>query len=204
MITGIHRIGIAAFLTAAAIATTTGCDALDSSYEKTEPAETAEALQKLRELPTLEETQAKLTRAVEELAAYASSLTPGLTWNWTRTDRQPTGCDAPYDQTAGRQLSMPNYITQGGDTAHGGGIPEDVWPAVQDKARELAAGLGVTESDPLPLKEAVGDREARFYGTNGTVLWLSTRGISSNTGCRLVAAEKSPTNSVAPSSEPPR
>ncbi|WP_169813257.1 LppA family lipoprotein [Nocardia jejuensis] len=191
-------------LSIAVIATTTGCDEVDTPYKKTGPGETSDAEQKLRSLPALEETRAQLTQAVEELAAYASSLTPGLTWSWTRTDRQPRACDAPFDQTTGRQLALPNYIAQGGDTAHGGGISDEVWPAVRDKARELASGLGATENDPFPFEEKVGDREARFYGANGTVLWLSTRGISSNTGCRLLAAEKTSTSTAAPSSEAPR
>ncbi|MEV6071921.1 LppA family lipoprotein [Nocardia sp. NPDC052001] len=107
--------------------------------------------------PTLEDTQARVTRAVEDLAAYANSLVPGMTWTWTRTERQPRACDAPYDQTAGKRLDLPNYITEGGDPTHGG-IPDAVWPQVRDKARQLAADLAATHSDPLPTAEKPGDR----------------------------------------------
>ncbi|MGV9668651.1 LppA family lipoprotein [Nocardia niigatensis] len=199
----IYRMSFAAALTAAVIATTTGCDSLDSEYKKTGPAETAHAEQELRSRPTLEDTQARLTQAVKDLAAYASSLVPGMTWKWTDTDRVPAACGAPYDQTAGRDLYMPNYITQGGDTTHGG-IPDAVWPQVREKARQLAADLGATETDPLPITEKPGDRDARFVGNNGTVLWLSTRGISSETGCRLPAADKASTSPVVPTTEQPK
>lgn len=198
-----YRMSVAAALTAAVILLTTGCAELDTPYQKTGPDETAESLQKLRELPSFEETQAQLRQAVEELAAYASSLVPGMTWKWVR-DEYPSGCDAPYDQTPGKHMNLRNYQTQGGDTAHGGGISEEAWPAVWDKARELAASLGATETDPFPFKEEIGDRDARFYGANGTVLWLSTRLISSDTGCRLLAADKPAAGSVAPSSEQPK
>ncbi|MGW4350741.1 LppA family lipoprotein [Nocardia sp. NPDC004582] len=199
----INRMGIASALAAAVIAMTTGCDSLDSEYKKTGAADTAHAEQVLRSRPTLEDTQARLTQAVEDLAAYASSLVPGMTWKWMSTDRQPAACGAPYDQTAGRDLYMPDYITQGGDTTHGG-IPDAVWPQVREKARQLAADLGATEADPLPITEKPGDRDARFIGNNGTVLWLSTRGITSETGCRLPAAEKAATSSVVPTTERPK
>ncbi|MFD6352208.1 LppA family lipoprotein [Nocardia tengchongensis] len=200
---GIYRISIAATLTAAVIAMTTGCDSLDSEYKKTDPAGTAQAEQVLQSRPTLEDTQARLTQAVKDLAAYASSLVPGMTWKWMSTDRQPAACAAPYDQTAGRALYMPDYITQGGDTTHGG-IPDAVWPQVREKAQQLAADLGATETDPLPITEKPGDRNARFVGNNGTVLWLSTRGISSETGCRYPAADKTPTSSVGSTTEQPK
>ncbi|MGW4244288.1 LppA family lipoprotein [Nocardia sp. NPDC004722] len=200
----ISRLSIAAALTAAVIATTAGCGDVDTPYKKTGPAETAQAEQELRSRPTLEDTQARLTQAVKDLAAYASSLVPDMTWYWTDTDRQPSGCGAPYDQTNGWELSMPNYVTKGGDSAHGGGIPDAVWPQVREKARQLAADLGATEHDPFPFNEKPGDRDARFYGSNGTVLWLSTRTISSETGCRYRAADKPATTTVSPTTEQPK
>ncbi|MFE3257049.1 LppA family lipoprotein [Nocardia sp. NPDC059229] len=178
-------------------------NSLDNPYKKTGPAETAQAEQVLRSRPTLEDTQARLTQAVKDLAAYASSLVPGMTWEWTNNDRQPGACAAPYDQTNGRDFSMPNYITNGGDPTHGG-IPDAVWPQVREKARQLAADLGATEHDPFPFDEKPGDRNARYYGGNGTVLWLSTRGISSETGCRFRAADMTSTSSVAPTTEQPK
>lgn len=171
---------------------------MDSEPQNTGPAETSQAAKELQTRPTLEDTQAHLKQAFEDLAAYASSLVPGMTWKWVSTDQYPSGCDAPFDQTTGRQYHMPDYITQGGDAAHGGGIPDDVWPVVRDKARQIAADLGATESDPFPFNEKVGDRQARFYGSNGTVLWLATRGISGDTGCRLPAADKASTSSTPP------
>ncbi|MEV6071892.1 LppA family lipoprotein [Nocardia sp. NPDC052001] len=204
MTLSISRMGIAAALTAAVVAMTTGCNSVDDNpYKKTGDTETAQAAKELQSRPTLEDTQARVTRAVEDLAAYASSLVPGMTWTWTRTERQPRACDAPYDQTAGKKLDLPNYITQGGDPTHGG-IPDAVWPQVRDKARQLAADLGATHSDPLPTTEKPGDRDARFYGDNGTVLWLSTRGISSETGCRLPATGTISTSSVPPATEQPK
>ncbi|WP_162958470.1 LppA family lipoprotein [Nocardia yunnanensis] len=203
MTIGISRISIAAAFTLAVIATTTGCGSVDTPYKKTGPADTAQAEQVLRSRPTFEDTHTRVTNAVQDLAAYASSLVPGMTWKWTNTDRQPWSCGAPYDQTAGRTLNLPNYITEGGDPTHGG-IPDAVWPQVREKARQLAADLGATQSDPVPTTETPGNREARFIGDNGTVLWLSTRGISSETGCRLLAADKASTSPVTPTTEQPK
>ncbi|MTE14145.1 LppA family lipoprotein [Nocardia aurantiaca] len=200
----VSRISIAAAaLTLAMIATITGCDSLDNPYKKTGPAETAQAQQVLLSRPTFEDTHARVTKAVEDLAAYASSLVPGMTWHWTDKDRQPSACAAPYDQTAGRDFSLPNYVTEGGDPTHGG-IPDAVWPQVREKARQLAADLGATQTDPVPVTETPGNREARFIGDNGTVLWLSTRVISSETGCRLLAADKTSTSTVAPTTQQPK
>ncbi|MEC3957121.1 LppA family lipoprotein [Nocardia sp. CDC153] len=176
---------------------------MDSEYTKTDPTESARAAQELLGRPTLEETEAGLKQAIEQLAAYASSLVPGMTWK-PDTPSAPYACDAPFDQTNGRQVHIPAYTTQGGDTAHGGGIPDDVWPQVRDKAREIAAGLGATENDPFPFNEKVDDRQARFYGPNGTVLWVATRGISGDTGCRLPAADKPTASPVAPTAELPK
>ncbi|MCU1647160.1 MAG: hypothetical protein JWN03_7435 [Nocardia sp.] len=177
---------------------------MDSEPQNTGPAETSQFAKELQTRPSLEDTQARLKQAFEDLAAYASSLVPGMTWKWVHTDQYPSGCDAPFDQTTGRRYHMPDYTTQGGDTAHGGGIPDDVWPAVREKARQLAAGLGATENDPFPFNEKVGDRQARFYGSNGTVLWIATRGISGDTGCRLPATEKESANSATSTTATPK
>lgn len=177
---------------------------MESEPQKTGPTETSQAAKELQTRPTLEDTQARLKQAFEDLATYASSLVPGMTWKWVNTDQYPSGCDAPFDQTAGRKYHMPDYVTQGGDTAHGGGIPDAVWPAYREKARQLAAELGATETDTFPFKEDVGDRQARFFGSNGTVLWIATRAIHGDTGCRLPAAEKSASASSAPTSESPK
>ncbi|WP_405498318.1 LppA family lipoprotein [Nocardia sp. NBC_00511] len=176
---------------------------MDSEYQKTNSTDTAQANKDLASRPSLEESATDLKQAVEQLAAYASSLVPGMTWQ-PDTASSPYACDAPYDQTNGRQIHIPAYTTQGGDSAHGGGIPDDVWPQVRDKARELAAGLGATENDPFPFNEKVGDRQARFYGPNGTVLWLATRAISGDTGCRLPAADKPSVSTVVPTTEQPK
>lgn len=179
---GARSLGAAVLATA--IFSTTGCGMSDNPYEKTNPADTQKATARLSELPSLEDTEAQLRAAVVELGSYVSSLVPGLTWNWV-DDRSLESCDRPYDQTKGSKVKLQNYVSNPG-------IPETVWPRVLDRARQLASPLGATGSEVFDNKS--GSHTVRLYSQEGTTIFVGSQGavISSNTGCRLPAAAKNP------------
>src|SRR5882757_8959640 len=92
----------------------TGCgDVSDNPYQKTDPTSTAKAAEQLGKLGSLEDTEAQVKAAVEQLGSYVSSLVPGLTWSWYR-DRSQVACDPPYDQTPGEKVTLQNYIASAG------------------------------------------------------------------------------------------
>ncbi|MFI5776883.1 LppA family lipoprotein [Nocardia sp. NPDC051570] len=168
----------------------------DNPYEKTGSAETAKAAEQLTKLPSLEETEARLQSAVEQLGTYISSLVPGLTWTWM-DERSVQNCSPPYDQTHGQMVNLPNYVASSG-------IPDDVWPQVAERTRQLAADLGATGSESFLDKP--GSHAVRFYSKEGTSLqpgtkWIDSQGaaaIGGNTGCRLPAARKSASSPTTP------
>jgi len=164
---------------------TTGCGMYEDPYQRTGPEETAEAVEKLVPLPSLEDAEVQLRQAVEELGTHVSFLVSGLTWRWAGRYSSSIDCDPPYDQTQGQQVMLQHY-------AASKGIPDEVWPQVRDRARELAASLGATESEMFA--DQPGDHNVRFYSREGTEFMIGTQGaaISSGTGCRLPAALKSP------------
>ncbi|WP_153346382.1 LppA family lipoprotein [Nocardia aurantia] len=191
-----NRMGkyVTATMMAVLILMATGCgEMLDDPYKATGPAETSKAAGQLVPLPTLEETEGQVERVVEELASYMSSLIPGLAWTWM-DERSPADCDPPYDRTQGQKVFLRNFVGSAD-------IPDAVWPAVVARARELAAGLGATNSESMVDKP--GDHDARFYSAEGTNLSVGSNGsavISSSTGCRLPAAVKSQTGTAEPPS----
>ena len=163
----------------------------ENPYQKTEPAETAEAAEKLVSLPSVEDTEIQVRQAVEELGGHVSTLVPGLTWRWIRS-RSSIDCDPPYDQTQGQQVSLQFYSASRG-------IPDEVWPQVREHARELAARVGATESEMFA--DEPGHHNVRFFSREGTEFQVGSRGavITSGTGCRLPAALKSPPDAPPPS-----
>ncbi len=179
-IEGLFSRSLWAVVAATAIFSTTGCGMSEAPYEKTGPADTQKAATRLTELPTLEDTETQLRAAVVELGAYASSLVPGLTWQWV-DDRSLESCDRPYDQTKGSKVRLRNYVSSPA-------LPDTVWPQILDRARQLAAPFGATRSEVFADKP--GNHTVRLYSQESTAIFVGTQGavISSNTGCRLPAA----------------
>lgn len=54
----------------------------DGSTKPTTEQETAAAVQTLRNRPNLEDAEAQLRSAVEQIAAVATELVPGIQWEW--------------------------------------------------------------------------------------------------------------------------
>lgn len=181
-------------LTVALVLSMTGCGMYENPYQKSGPEETAGAAEKLVSLPSLEDTETQVRQAVEELGAHVSSLVPGLTWRWIRS-RSSADCDPPYDQTQGQQVRLQFYSASRG-------IPDEVWPQVRDRARELAARVGATESEKFANEP--GHHNVRFFSREGTAFQVGSQGavITSNTGCRLPAAMKSPPDGPPSSAGP--
>jgi hypothetical protein len=167
----------------AAVLTLTGCgsDVLDDPYEKPSPAVTADAAEVLKTLPTLEDTEQQITSAVEQIGAFVATLVPGKEWTWTR-DRTSGGCLGRYGDTDGELVYSKNYLSKGP-------IPDEVWPAVFEQARTLAAAIGATEYETF--HDDPGNHDIRFYSPEATFITVSSRGnavITSSTGCRLPQA----------------
>lgn len=173
-----------AALAAGAVLTLTGCgsDVLDDSNGKPSGTAAADAAAKLTTLPSLEDTERQVRDAVEQLAAFIGTLVPGAQWAWMG-DRMASECDRPYNGTAGTKVFLQDYV--GKFT-----IPDDVWPQVLAKTKELAATLGATEHEDF--HDEPGKHDVRFYSREGTAIHLGAAGntvIDAATGCRLPHAE---------------
>ncbi|MEU0540873.1 LppA family lipoprotein [Nocardia sp. NPDC005978] len=164
---------------AAVLLTMTGCDrAVSDPAEQTSRAESDNAERTLAGLPSLEESKAELEAAVLQLAAYIDTLVPGLRWEW-KDSELGAECSPPFEKSQGVKLFLRHYTASGP-------VPDDLWPAVAQRAKELAAPLGSTEVETFP--EQAGNHGVRYFGSNAPVLWARSGAatvITSNTGCRL-------------------
>ncbi|MFI6045320.1 LppA family lipoprotein [Nocardia sp. NPDC051321] len=166
----------------ALIALTAGCGLTDKPYgEPTPPDDTTKAAETLKTLPSLEDTEARLKQAVEQIATAASAINPALQWAWNR-DRATLGCDKPYDQTYGQRAILQHYVS---DTP----ISEQDWPRIEDATRTVAASFEATHVQVLQNK--AGHHDVRFFSDDGTTFGISTQAaavITARTGCRLPKA----------------
>lgn len=172
-----NRLPAYAITVATAALTLTGCTApMDTSSNPTK--DNAAALARLKTLPTSEDTEAKLNDAIVQLGQYITSLVPGMQWEWAY-ERSTGGCAPRFADTGGREVYLRKY---GGSRP----IPDTVWPQVVQRAGELAASVGATQSQTFQNKP--GNHEIRFYSEEDTSLQVATEVeavIAGNTGCRL-------------------
>ncbi|WP_433625760.1 LppA family lipoprotein [Nocardia sp. CA-120079] len=161
----------------------------DGSTKPTTEQETAAAVQTLRNRSNLEDAEAQLHSAVEQIAAVATELVPGIQWEWI-DDHARLDCSQPFDKTNGRMARLQNRW------ARYTPIPEDVWPQFLERARVIAAGVGATS--PQTMKDSSGTPEGQrahdvwFYNeTEGTTIKIASDRatiISGETGCHLPQA----------------
>lgn len=158
---------------------TTGCDRpVSTPNEHTGPEATTQAAAALADLPSLEQARADLEGAVLQLAAYIDTLVPNLQWRWEGAESS-SGCLPPYDHTDGGRVYLRHY-------AASAPVPDDVWPQVAQRAKELAAPLGAVDVEGFG--DNPGKHGARYYGPDGVAFWVRSEAvavITSNTGCRL-------------------
>ncbi|WP_235659060.1 LppA family lipoprotein [Mycobacteroides abscessus] len=170
-------------ITATVMLTLTGCN-MDSSYTPTSSSDAAHALEELRALPSLEDTQRQLESALAEIKSAAESLIPSI--QWQEFDKGSKGnCAKPYDQSDGQSIYLPDAV------AVRTNISDEDWLAIQQATKKVAAKLGATESQMMQDKP--GKHDIGFYGPAGTFIKLGYSGnlvISAYTGCRLPALKK--------------
>lgn len=172
----------AAALGALAVALT-GCQAKSAPGPATSDT-TAMALEQLRGLPSLEDTTAAVRTAVDQIAAEAVRIVPGLRWDDPAVDS--TGdCGKPYDGTGGRHTEL------AGRVAPDAAVSPQQWSAIEQAARLAAAAAGAPTAMMVP--PAPGGRGATFVGQAGLSVAVGYQGgltISGQTGCRLPADKK--------------
>lgn len=177
-----HHRNAPTYISAIAIAlVASGCH-VNRPYEPTPPAESASALETLKSLPSLEDTQTQLQSAIDQIASTASAIAPGITWK-TADNEDSGGCQHPYEQSPGVSRFLPNRI---GVNAL---VSEQQWAAIQDAAKAAAATVQATEIQAM--QDSPGNHDVGFYGPAGLFLKVSYGGnlvIAGYTGCRLPRA----------------
>lgn len=174
---------VAITITMAIAITTTGChvENPDAPTPSTEP---AKALDELKSLPSLEDTQAAVQHAMNEITSAATKLDPSITWLPMHGDS--TGnCEAPYEQTDGKRIFLPDLVANG---AH---VSESDWTTILAAAKAAAQKIGAT--DVQVIHDAPGNHDVWFTGPTGIYLKIGYQGnlvVSGYTGCRLPADKK--------------
>ncbi|WP_159846849.1 LppA family lipoprotein [Nocardia sp. CY41] len=146
-----RRCGALRWSAAFAVAASTGGCAtlLGEPAPPPSAAEIAAARSELVGLPASEVAERQVASVVEQIAAAASAIEPGLRWSRAE-DRALGPCYGPYEHTGGRRVVLPRYRADGS-------LPQAAWPGFQETARVLAASVGAT--DMLPA--AASSPEAR-------------------------------------------
>lgn len=159
---------------------TTGCgDTMDTPYDHTDD-EIAAAAALLPTLPTLEDTEAQVTAAAQQIAAAATAVSPTLQFAPGR-DREQGGCSGAFGKTGGLTISTRFLVSPTP-------IPDADWPRVLQAARDIAAPLGITELEVRA--DQPGRHDVMLYSEDGNKIWIdSLEGavVSAKTGCRLPA-----------------
>ncbi|RJO76777.1 hypothetical protein D5S18_11020 [Nocardia panacis] len=154
-------------------------------YPHTDAKETAEAAQRLRSLPPLEDAETELENIVQQVGAAATELIPGMKWQWNR-ELTRSYCTAPYDQTNGRISYLRHYYS---DTP----IPDEIWPQLIERVRVIVATVGATTPDIMQDRSGTasspGNHDVWFSNpTTGTTITVGTQQasvITGTVGCHL-------------------
>ena len=157
----------------------TGCH-VNNPYQPTGPTQASHAASALNSRPSLEDMQTTMKTTIERVGQQISAAAPGVTFDWRRTASR-AGCNPPYEHSDGKQILMPNYVSEVP-------IPEQHWKQSYDIARQAASDLGAT--NVTVFKDNPNDHDVQFTGDTGTTLRLGSQVatlITGGTGCRLPA-----------------
>jgi hypothetical protein len=183
-----HQIRNTAMASVAAVALlTTGCH-VSEPYPPTPSTAAAQALEQLESLPSLEETKTQVENVVAEIKDAANRVVPSLKWQSLHGETAGN-CEAPYEQTDGKRLFLPDQVASGAD------VSEADWATILAAAKAAAAKLGATEEQAM--KDGPSNHDVGFYGPTGIFIKLGYQGnlvVSSYTGCRLPQDKKKPTS----------
>lgn len=161
----------------------TGCH-VNNPYQPTDPTQASQAATSLNSLPTLEDTQAALKAAIEDVGQRISAIdptaAPPVAFSWRHAESR-TGCTPPYEQSPGKEILMPSYISE---------VPlaERNWPRALDIAKAAAATLGATNA--TVFKDEPNNHDVQFSSDTGTTFRFGSQAavlITGGTGCRLPA-----------------
>jgi hypothetical protein len=150
----------------------------------TPPDQSAKALEELRALPSLEDTQAQVQAAMDEITTAASAAMPGALWV-TDTNADTNTCEPPYDETDGKSYFLPNRIAENVT------VSEQNWADILLVAKDSAAKIGAT--DVQVMKDQPGNHDVWFSGKTGIFIKVSYQGnlvVAGHTGCRLPRDKK--------------
>lgn len=157
----------------------TGCH-VSNPYQPTDPTRASQAAAALTSLPTLEDTKAQMAAVIEQVGQQISAIAPVVTFTW-RHEEGRAGCSPPYEQSDGKEILMPSYVS---DVP----IPEQNWRQAYDIALQAAKTLNA--STVTIFKDALNDHDVQFSSDTGTVLRLGSQRaalVTGSTGCRLPA-----------------
>jgi len=153
---------------------------MNSPYRPTDPSHASQAATALHSLPALEDTQAQLTSTIEHVGQQISAIAPNVRFAWRR-ESHSVGCNPPYEQSEGRAILMPSYVS---DVP----IPEQNWQQAYDIAAQAAGTLDATAV--TVFQDEPDFHDVQFSSSTGTTLRLGSQKaalITGSTGCRLPA-----------------
>ena len=163
--------------------TTSGCH-MENPDAPTPSTDTAKALDELKSLPSLEDTQTAVQNAMNEITTTATKVNPSI--SWLPMHGGSTGnCEAPYDQSDGKRIFLPDLVAQGAQ------LSESDWATILAAAKESAAKIGATEVQVM--QDQPGNHDVGFYGPTGIFIKIAYKGnlvVSGYTGCRLPQDKK--------------
>lgn len=122
--------------------------------------------------------QATMTSTIERVGQQISGLAPEVVWAWRR-EPSKGGCIPPYEQSEGKQILMPNYVSEVP-------IPEQNWKQAYEITQQAANTLGA--ATVTVFKDNPNDHDVQFSSDTGTKLRLASQAaavITGGTGCRL-------------------
>jgi hypothetical protein len=155
---------------------------MNDRYQPTAPTEADQAADELTSLPSLEDTQNALKAAIggvgQRISAIDPTVTPPVAFGWRHAPSR-TGCKPPYEQSAGKDILLPSYVSEVP-------IAEQHWKQAYGIAQQAAAALGA--ATVTVFKDAPNDHDVQFSNDTGTTLRLGSQAaalITGSTGCRL-------------------
>lgn len=163
----------------------TGCHVSEPN-SPTPSTATAQGLDQLQSLPSLEETKTQVEGVVAEIKDAANRVIPSL--EWASLHGETAGnCEAPYEQTDGKRLFLPDAVAPSVD------VSEADWAKILAAAKVSAAKLGAT--DIQVMQDGPRNHDVGFYGPTGIFIKVGYQGnltIAGYTGCRLPQDKKKP------------
>ncbi|CAN5315780.1 hypothetical protein BH09ACT8_BH09ACT8_52400 [soil metagenome] len=156
---------------------------MNNPYQPTDPTQAGQAAASLQSLPTLEDTQAQVTSAIERAGQQISAAVPTVVWAWRREPSRG-GCTPPYEQSDGEEILLANYVS---DVP----IPEGNWRQAYDIAAQTATSLGATAV--TVFKDEPNNHDVQFSSETGTTLRFGSQKaalLSGSTGCRLPTSKR--------------